>query len=82
MRMVEFHIEGFGRFADLSFADIPPGLTVIRGDNEAGKSTLLAFLRAVLFGLPFSKTIESRSGPKTWTPSGISIESVQPSSGS
>jgi len=52
MRMAEFYIDGFGRFADLSFADIPPGLTVIRGDNEAGKSTLLAFLRSILFGLP------------------------------
>ncbi len=52
MRMAEFHIDGFGRFADLSFENIPPGLTVVLGDNEAGKSTLLAFLRSVLFGLP------------------------------
>lgn len=52
MRMVEFHIDGFGRFAGLSHRDIPPGLSIVRGDNEAGKSTLLAFLRSVLFGLP------------------------------
>ena len=52
MRMAEFHIEGFGRFADVSFTDIPAGLSIVLGDNEAGKTTLLAFLRSVLFGLP------------------------------
>ena len=37
MRMAEFHIEGFGRLADLSVRDIPPGLSIVLGDNEAGK---------------------------------------------
>jgi len=32
--------------------DLPPGLVVFSGPNEAGKSTLLAFLRGVLFGFP------------------------------
>jgi uncharacterized protein YhaN len=29
-----------------------PGLVMIQGDNEAGKSTLLGFIRTVLFGFP------------------------------
>lgn len=33
----------------LSFSD---GLTIIEAPNEAGKSTLIAFLRAMLYGLP------------------------------
>ncbi|MFV1965184.1 MAG: AAA family ATPase, partial [Pirellulaceae bacterium] len=55
MRMAEFHIEGFGRLADVSFTDVPAGLSIVVGDNEAGKTTLLAFLRSVLFGLPSRK---------------------------
>ncbi len=40
----------FGKFTDkkLEFGD---GLNVITGDNEAGKSTLHAFIRGMLFGI-------------------------------
>jgi uncharacterized protein YhaN len=55
MRMAEFHIDGFGCLADVSFANVPTGLSIVLGDNEAGKSTLLAFLRSILFGLPERK---------------------------
>jgi uncharacterized protein YhaN len=46
-----WHIEGFGVFQgfDVRLSD---GLTVFLGPNEAGKSTLLGFLRAMLFGFP------------------------------
>lgn len=47
-----WHIDGFGRFHDEDVRDLPRGLVVFEGPNEAGKSTLLAFLRAVLFGGP------------------------------
>jgi uncharacterized protein YhaN len=52
MRIEEFHVDGFGRFCGLSLKQVPTGLSIVLGDNEAGKSTLLAFLRSVLFGLP------------------------------
>ncbi|MGO8750979.1 MAG: AAA family ATPase [Thermoguttaceae bacterium] len=52
MRIEEFHIEGFGWFHNLSVAALHPRLSVVLGKNEAGKSTLLAFLRSVLFGFP------------------------------
>lgn len=51
MHISGWHIDGFGAFRDEHAADLPPGLVVFHGPNEAGKSTLLAFLRAVLFGL-------------------------------
>ncbi|MFN2484095.1 MAG: AAA family ATPase [Candidatus Limnocylindria bacterium] len=49
MRIEEIVIHGFGRFHEARWLPAA-GLTVIRGDNEAGKSTLLAFIRAMLFG--------------------------------
>lgn len=45
-----WRVEGFGRFRDEEVKDLTSGLTVIEGANEAGKSTLLAFLRFMLFG--------------------------------
>tara|TARA_B100000315_G_scaffold60827_2_gene55289 strand:- start:5747 stop:8866 length:3120 start_codon:yes stop_codon:yes gene_type:complete len=44
-------IDGFGHFHDADIAANGP-LTVISGANEAGKSTLLAFVCTVLFGFP------------------------------
>ena len=58
MRIAEFHVEGFGRLANLSMTDIPPGLSIVLGENEAGTTTLLEFLRSILFGLPARKQKE------------------------
>lgn len=58
MRVEELHIDGFGRFQNLTVTDLGPGLSIVLGKNEAGKSTLLAFLRSVLFGLPTRKQSE------------------------
>lgn len=58
MRISEFHVEGFGRLANVSMTDVPPGLSVVLGENEAGKTTLLEFLRSILFGLPARKQKE------------------------
>ncbi|MBK9167005.1 MAG: AAA family ATPase [Bryobacterales bacterium] len=52
MRIEGWHIDGFGVFRDYGVRGLPAGLTVLHGPNEAGKSTLLAFLRGVLFGFP------------------------------
>jgi uncharacterized protein YhaN len=46
-----WQIEGFGVFHNFEVR-LPSGLTVFLGPNEAGKSTLLGFLRAMLFGFP------------------------------
>ncbi|MCX8032094.1 MAG: AAA family ATPase [Thermoleophilia bacterium] len=50
MHILGWHVEGFGIFRDFAVGNLPPGIVVFEGPNEAGKSTLLAFLRAVLFG--------------------------------
>ncbi len=49
MRIDEIAIDGFGLIRDRRI-EPAPGLTLIRGENEAGKSTLLAFIRSILFG--------------------------------
>lgn len=52
MRISGWRVDGFGVLADHRVEDIPPGLSVVHGPNEAGKSTLLDFVRGVLFGFP------------------------------
>ncbi len=52
MRITGLHIDGFGRFAERSFGPLERPVTVFYGPNEAGKSTLLEFIRRILFGFP------------------------------
>ena len=61
MKIERIRIDGFGRF-DRFEETIAPGLNVIFGPNEAGKSTLLSFIRAMLFGFP------RRSEPSRYEP--------------
>ena len=50
MRLRSLRVDGFGRLADRTF-EFGPGLNVVVGRNEAGKSTLAAALVASLYGL-------------------------------
>ena len=50
MRIHELHVEGFGHFSDLHLGPFEHPVTVFHGLNEAGKSTLLEFIRRILFG--------------------------------
>ena len=52
MRICEIHIDGFGRFSGIEFGPLEGSVTVFYGPNETGKSTLLEFVRRVLFGFP------------------------------
>jgi len=61
MRIERLEIGGFGRFADVAW-ELAPGLTVMLGENEAGKTTLLNALRAILFGF------ESSRDGRAWYP--------------
>lgn len=45
-------VEGFGALSGLEISDIGPGLNVLLGPNEAGKSTLFDFMATMLFGIP------------------------------
>lgn len=63
MKLRGWAIDGFGIFHDHVVRDLPNGLTVIHGPNEAGKTTLLAFIRGVLFGFPDGRSAEPRYPP-------------------
>ena len=52
MRIRGLHVDGFGKFADFDCGPFDRPVTVFLGANEAGKSTLLDFIRRVLFGFP------------------------------
>lgn len=54
MKIERLKIDGFGRFERWE-ERLAPGLNVFFGPNEAGKSTLLSFVRAVLFGFSRKK---------------------------
>src|SRR5690349_1804145 len=51
MRIDRIRVDAFGRLAGLDTgADALPGLVVVLGPNEAGKSTLFAFLGTMFYG--------------------------------
>ena len=49
MRIERVRIDGCGRAAEADL-DLAPGVTVVSGLNGTGKTTLNAFIRAMLFG--------------------------------
>jgi uncharacterized protein YhaN len=49
-------IDGGAFFPGCTVSALPDGLTVLHGANEAGKSTILEFVRRVLFGAPRAVT--------------------------
>ena len=58
MRITDLTIRGYGIFRDCRVEDLPQGLALFLGDNEAGKSTFLGFIRDVLFGSPDGRSRE------------------------
>ena len=50
MKITGLHIDGFGVWNGLSLDKFDDGLTLIYGPNEAGKTTLLEFIRSMLYG--------------------------------
>ncbi|WP_158289349.1 AAA family ATPase [Paenibacillus flagellatus] len=62
MNVRDIRIDAFGALKDRRFAPEGPA-TLFYGPNEAGKSTLMGFIRAVLFGLPRSPAFERHEPP-------------------
>ena len=50
MRVRKLHVAAYGHLTDRQFDDLPPGLVIVLGDNEAGKSTLFSLLSTLLYG--------------------------------
>lgn len=63
MKIETLRVDGFGVFRDVALETVHPRLTVFRGPNESGKSTLLAFLRFLFFGFPDKRTKANRYPP-------------------
>lgn len=62
MRITDVRIDQFGAWQDLRLSLQSSGLTVVHGPNEAGKSTLLRFVRGMLYG--FERTPDlAEEGP-------------------
>ena len=74
MQIREIQIDGFGVFTDKRISGLSPGLNVIYGPNEKGKSTLLEFVRRILFGFDYrKKSLNSYSPMRGGNPSGALI---------
>ncbi|TWT79237.1 Chromosome partition protein Smc [Planctomycetes bacterium CA13] len=50
MRVKDIQVDGFGVWTGLSVDSLPDGMTLFYGPNEAGKTTLMQFLRAQFYG--------------------------------
>ena len=52
MKLERIHVDRFGAWKDLDLPVDPEGISVYYGPNEAGKTTLMRFVRGVLYGFP------------------------------
>lgn len=66
MKFEKLYITGFGALRELEFPDISPGLNIIEGANEAGKTTMLEFVRALFFG--FAQRDKSNGDARRYLP--------------
>ena len=62
MRLRRAHAEGFGKLSDFA-CDLDAPFTVVYGPNEAGKSTMLGFIRTMLFGFAHKGSLTERLEP-------------------
>ncbi|MDP4154811.1 MAG: AAA family ATPase [Bacillota bacterium] len=63
MKIISLHIYGFGQLENLKIENLAD-FQVFYGENEAGKSTIMAFIHAILFGFPTKQQTEYRYEPK------------------
>lgn len=64
MRIRKLEIYGFGKFVQKKI-DLDSNLQVFYGENEAGKSTIYAFINAILFGMPVKHENKVDYEPRT-----------------
>ncbi len=50
MKVKDLNIDGFGVWTGLSIDSLPDGMTLFYGPNEAGKTTVMQFLRSMFYG--------------------------------
>lgn len=64
MKISKLHVRGFGKIKDFDI-NISNGLNVIYGPNESGKTTLMTFIKAILYGLKGGRTSKDGIIPET-----------------
>jgi len=64
VRITSLHLQHVKRHADLTL-EFAPGMTVVRGPNESGKSTVQRAIEMVLFRRPTS-TAQELEGVRSW----------------
>ncbi|MHC4267922.1 MAG: ATP-binding protein [Planctomycetota bacterium] len=62
MRFIKAYIDGYGKYHNLDFV-FEPGFNLVFGPNEAGKTTMMSFLRTIFFGFPGKKSAIDRYEP-------------------
>ena len=62
MKLQRIHINNFGKLNNLTLS-FGSGIHVISGANESGKTTLHAFLKAMLFGIERGRGRSARNDP-------------------
>ncbi|MCS7306106.1 MAG: AAA family ATPase [Thermoguttaceae bacterium] len=76
MKLRAIHVEGFGVWHRLRLEGFQDGLNLIYGPNEAGKTTLLEFVRSILYG--FTSAWDSFLPPVRSARAGGWLEVVRP----
>ena len=56
MHIESIHIERSGSLTGVTIDHLGPGVQVLHGTNETGKTSLLEFLRAMFFEAPLTET--------------------------
>ncbi|MCL6572063.1 MAG: AAA family ATPase, partial [Bacillus sp. (in: Bacteria)] len=63
MKIVEMHIYGYGQLENVNITNMTD-FQVFFGENEAGKSTIMAFIHSIFFGFPTKQQSELQYVPK------------------
>ena len=62
MRFIKAYVDGYGKFNNRDFV-FEPGFNLFLGPNEAGKTTMMSFLRTIFFGFPGRRDASGRYEP-------------------
>lgn len=64
MKLVTLHIYHFGGLKDCKISFEDKGLQILYGENEAGKTTLMDFIKCMFYGFPTKSQNQRRYEPK------------------
>lgn len=67
MKINKLSIQSFGKFKDRSF-EFTDGLNVIYGENESGKTTLISFIKYMLYGFRGRRSENSLIAEEKYSP--------------